>query len=242
MLYTVQNIEDKSSRVRLLRLAASGGAPPMEYQAGQYARLGFADFDPRPFSIAGPPGGQTLDFLVTRGGNGVRDYATNSLVIGEKVEVDGPFGDMTRQPDDTTPIVMIAGGSGIAPIRLLIEEYLSGDFTQPVLLYYGVRSMDEIIDLPALDEMAKTSRNFSHHVILSDTPDPGGIYRTGFLGDAVREDFEDLSGHRVFISGPPPMIRSVLPDLAALGLPAEKLHTDRENLDSADLEVLTRTG
>lgn len=240
--YNVHSIEDITPRVRLIRLSPNGeDTLPIDYTAGQYARLRFSTFDPRPFSIASLPGEELLEFYVTRGGNGVRDYMTNHLTIGERVSVDGPHGEMPELLGNDRPVLAISGGTGLVPLKVMIEQALTKGASQSITLYHGARNESELFHNDFLDALARDYPNFSYHIALSDVT-RHNQYHTGLIHDVIDRNYDDLSDDDIFIGGPPAMISAILPVLIQKKATKDRIHTDRENLTPADLEVLDKAG
>lgn len=237
--YFAQSIEDKSPAVRLIRLAPVDQDTAIDFLPGQYAKLAAGEFDPKPFSIGGLPGTKSLDFYITRGGDGLRNYFTTDFMIGDRVSVDGPFGTMTVNDDIQGPILAVSGGTGLVPILPILEQGLKNGWSGDVVLYHGVRTEAELYDMERLQALTGMYPNFSFHIRLSDQTD-SQTYPSGLLNAALDGDIDDLGKTSVYMAGPPPMISAVLPVLVSKNLTAVNLYTDKENLSPQDLDVLNK--
>src|SRR5262245_41855617 len=111
-----------------------------DFRAGQYARLGFANLPMRDYSMANRPDAQLLEFDIRDVGDGASRYAVRRLALGETVTVAGPFGDAHLRADHAGPIIAIAGGSGLAPVKSIVETALHLGHARAIRLYFGVRS------------------------------------------------------------------------------------------------------
>lgn len=233
----VTGITDLARGVRMIGLTPETDQR-IDFCAGQYAMLSFGDASPRPYSIASAPGARELSFYIRDTGNtgGNSAYAAHHLQIGENVAFDGPYGDAHFVHDAQSPVIAIAGGLGIAPIKSVVETALEGGFSKPLHLYLGVRNEDELYLKNHFIELGKRHGNLTFVPVLSDAPQNGdnGTYRHGMVSDAVGADFEDLSTHRAYIAGPPAMIAATMDMLGARGIPDERIHCDNPGHDAPD--------
>ena len=122
---------------------------------------------------------------------------------------------------------MIAGGTGFAPIKSLIEHALHIDDKRQISLYWGVRTQADLY----MNETAQLWANEHEHIkyipVLSDIDESESWSgKTGFVHEAVLEDFSDLSEHDVYACGPPPMINAVVESFPEQGLMRERLFSD----------------
>ena len=247
--YTVHSYEDLSPRVRLIRMTAEDEKVPFE--CGQYVKIIINGYDPRPFSIASTPENPDLEFYISRPAEGeakgsLREFLTAELCAGQKLEIDGPFGQMMTPPqtkdEQPSTIYGLAGGTGIAPIAALITKILEQGHDGQIVLYYGVRDEEDLFVLNDFQNLAHKFENFRYEIILSDAADHSR-YRRGFAHEALIQDLgedADLSAAAVYLSGPPVMVSASLPPLLEKKLRAENLHTDRENLGESDLAILAK--
>ena len=117
----------------------SGG--PFDFSAGQFASVTFAGCAPRDYSMANVPGDPILEFHVRRSvGGTVSAYVAETLKIGDSVRVEGPFGASYLRESHRGPIIAVAGGSGLAPIKSIVERALAQKLPQHIHLYFGVRT------------------------------------------------------------------------------------------------------
>lgn len=247
--YIIHSYEDISPRVRLIRMIPE--ADEMPFECGQYVKILKNGYEPRPFSIASTPRAQYLEFYIGRPGDdedndGLRSFLSTDLCAGQKIEIDGPFGEMkiTRNSEAAPATIYgLAGGTGISPVRALIVQALEQGYDGPIVLYYGVRDEEDLFILSEFQSLAQRYKNFRYEIILSDAEDYSR-YRRGFVHDALIVDLgedEDLQEAVVYLSGPPVMISASLQALLDKKLKAENLHTDRENLSDTDLAILAKS-
>jgi CDP-4-dehydro-6-deoxyglucose reductase, E3 len=139
----------------------------------------------------------------------------------------GPLGIFFLREDSTRPILLVAGGTGFAPIKAIIEHALAANIQRPLHLYWGVRARRDLYRHALAESWAQAYPQFRYTPVLSEPmPDDHWTGRTGFVHEVVAADHTDLSGHAVYGSGPPPMIEAIKQSFFARGLPPEQLHYD----------------
>ena len=202
---------------------------PYPYRAGQYATLEVPMWPRvwRPYSVAcAPRGDGVLTFQVKAVPAG---WVSNALVRrtnrGDVLRLGPPAGTMVLQPGCRAPLLMLGGGTGIAPILALVQE-LAGQPAanrQTVEVFYGARSTSDLYALKELSELAKRHSWLSVETTVTDGPGGGGL--RGALPDAVarRGPWDD---YEAFISGPPAMVRRGVRALYAAGVAREYIRHD----------------
>ena len=179
-----------------------------------------------PFSIASPPEAlPRLEFGIK--GLGAFSKAIGDLKPGERVYLDGPYGVFSVDTfPDASGYVFVAGGIGITPVMSMLRSLAARRASQPLWLFYGNPSCDEIIYDEELTRLA--SRLNLHRVdVLQDAP-PGWDGETGKLTRAILERHlpADRRGLAFFLCGPPPMIKAVRSELTDLGVPATHIRSE----------------
>lgn len=133
------------------------------------------------------------------------------------------MGTFVAREDSERPLLFVAGGTGFAPVKALIEHFLHLGTRRPMRLYWGARHLSELYlrDLP----MAwQRDRHLHYEPVLSDASGPG--LRTAMVHEAVLADLPDLSAHDVYMSGPPSLIEAGRRAFPAAGLPEDRLFYD----------------
>jgi CDP-4-dehydro-6-deoxyglucose reductase len=214
----------------------------LQYLAGQYLEFILRDGTRRQYSIATPPhADEQLQFHVRHMPGGV--FTDNLFGLGPQpvkerdiLRVEGPMGTFFLRADNPGPIILLASGTGFAPIKAIAEHIFaeginredSGKVSRPVVLYWGARTRSDLY-LDSLPERWATEQpNFRYVPVLSEArPDDAWTGRTGFVHRAVMEDFPDLSRHQVYACGVPIMVNSARRDFTALcGLPEDQFFAD----------------
>jgi CDP-4-dehydro-6-deoxyglucose reductase/ferredoxin-NAD(P)+ reductase (naphthalene dioxygenase ferredoxin-specific) len=202
----------------------SGG--PYNFSAGQYAALTFETMPPRDYSMANTPGTNTLEFHARFLPDGaVTPHIQNCLKVGDKVKVQGPYGTAYFRENHKGPVIAVAGGSGLAPIKAILKTALNKGVQQHITFYFGVRADVDLYLDDDFNELSKLHKNFTFVPVIAE-PSSKTHYRTGFLNDAIEQDFSNADGYKAYIAGPPIMVESVVKTLKNLGIQKEDCHAD----------------
>ena len=212
-----------------LRLPA---AESFEFQAGQYLDVILSGGRRRSFSIASPPhDSRLLELHVRKVAGG---EFTESLFGAEAARtlltIEGPLGQFTYRPpladsDKASPIVMIGGGTGLAPLYSMLRYVVETGSARDMRLYWGVRSERDLYAHADLLDLQRQARTLRYVPVLSE-PSPAWTGRTGFVHEAVLHDIGDLAPYEVYASGPPAMVTAVRREFQLHGVPASRLYFD----------------
>ncbi len=201
----------------------------LQFLAGQYVDILLADGRRRGFSLANPPHADDLLELHVRHvpGGFFTDHVFERMKDKALLRFQGPLGTFFLREDSPRPIILMGGGTGFAPLKGMLEHAFHIGLEQSLHLYWGARAKVDLY-LDALPrQWAAEHANFRYTPVLSEPcPEDDWQGRTGWVHEAVATDYPDLSGHDVYMSGPPPMIEAAKPVFAALGLPVEQLFYD----------------
>jgi CDP-4-dehydro-6-deoxyglucose reductase/3-phenylpropionate/trans-cinnamate dioxygenase ferredoxin reductase subunit len=216
-----------SSDVTILQLRYPIGTRAA-FRAGQYLRVLFPDGDSRNYSLANDPArndGAELHIRHVPGGR-FSCEVLSKLSVGGALEVEVPFGQFVLEEDSGRPLVMLATGTGFAPLQAMVLDQIRRRATRPVTLYWGARRCEELYALPLAGEWAARFPWFSFIPVLS-RPDAGWAGRAGWVHNALLEDRLDLSGCEIYACGNPAMTADAARELAARGgLSAAAYHCD----------------
>ena len=200
---------------------------PFLFLAGQYVDILLADGRRRSFSIASPPSaGSPLELHVRHvPGGHFTSFVFDRLKERSLLRLEGPLGGFFLREEESEPIVMVGGGTGLAPLNAMIEEGRHQGLDRPIHLYWGVRSERDLYATSRIAEWQADLPGFRFTPVLSE-PGQDWSGRTGWVHEAVLEDYPDLSGIAVYASGPPPMITAVQAEFPPRGLHPDRLHFD----------------
>ena len=202
----------------------------LQYLAGQYVDFLLKDGKRRSFSLATPPhDDQLLELHIRHIPTGLFTDALFMQYKGREIlRFEGPLGSFYLREDSDKPIVFVAGGTGFAPIKAIIEHALYHKLDREMVLYWGARALPDLY-LPGLPGQWQSEHdNFKFVPVLSEPrTEDAWIGRTGFVHAAVLEDYPDLSGHQVYACGAPAMIDAARRDFTQLrALPADQFYAD----------------
>lgn len=222
---TVEAVEDVHPDIRIIRIRPDNKT--VSWLAGQYMELVFAGMPARPYSIASAPHTNIFEFHIRNAkGGGVSEHIVKALKTGDKLTLRGPFGSAATIPGDKMPLLLIAGGMGLSPLKALIEDALHRNRPGPITLYWGVKTKEDLYLAKTFEAMAKAHPHFKFIPVIQD--------KTGRqVGDAVAADFKDLSATRIYLAGSPAMIASILPQLQKNGAQDNFIHGDDTALSRA---------
>lgn len=181
----------------------------LQYLAGQYIDVLLKDGRRRSFSIATAPEDDALLELHVRHipGGYFSGALFNEYRGREILRFEGPLGTFYLREESDKPVIFIAGGTGIAPIKAVIEHALHHAVQRPMVLYWGVRSLRDLYLPDLAGSWQSKHRDLRFIPVLSDPlPEDRWQGRTGLVHKAVMADFPDLSGYQVYACGGPPMI------------------------------------
>jgi CDP-4-dehydro-6-deoxyglucose reductase, E3 len=200
----------------------------LQFLAGQYIDILMKDGKRRSFSLANPPHeDQRLELHIRYYEGGLfSEYAFKDLKDKALLRIEGPLGQFTLQESDR-PIIMIAGGTGFAPVKSLVEHALEKNDLRPIHIYWGARTKSDLYFNDVVNQWSIDHDHIKYIPVLSEVDsliDWDG--KTGFVHEAVLEDYSDLSGHDIYACGPPPMVNAVVESFPKQGLNKERLFSD----------------
>jgi CDP-4-dehydro-6-deoxyglucose reductase len=203
----VEKVDKPAEDVAVLNLKLPTGER-LQFLAGQYIDILMKDGKRRSFSMANAPHDDAylqLHVRKTPGGSFSR-YVFEEMKERAIVRFEGPLGTFYLREDSDKPMIFVAGGTGFAPIKAQIEHMLHHTTDRQMVLYWGVRALRDLYmpDLPI--RWQQDNPNFTYIPVISDPlPEDQWPGRTGFVHQAVLDDFPDLSGYQVYACGAPGM-------------------------------------
>ncbi|SOY93937.1 Ferredoxin:Oxidoreductase FAD/NAD(P)-binding [Cupriavidus taiwanensis] len=202
------------------------GAGALDYRPGQYLKLLSADGLARSFSMASVPRDGRIDLHVRRiPGGAFTDGILPRMRAGDAIEVELPLGTFFYRESDYRPLLMVATGTGLAPIKAILESLMDDPDCPPVSLYWGMRQAQDLYlhgEIPAWGERLY---EFRYAPVLSRAgADWQG--RRGYVHDAALADLGDLSDYAIYLCGSPDMIRDARAAFIAHGASPDHLYAD----------------
>jgi CDP-4-dehydro-6-deoxyglucose reductase, E3 len=197
----------------------------LQFLAGQYIEFLLKDGSRRSFSMGNAPHDDALIQLHVRHvpGGQFTDHVFGKMKERDILRLEGPLGTFFLREDSHKPIVLVASGTGFAPIKSIVEHALHKGIARPIVLYWGGRRPKDLY----MDALAKQWPIKYVPVVSDALPEDRWTGRTGFVHRAVMEDFPDLSAHQVYACGVPVMVDSARRDFTGqCGLPEEEFYAD----------------
>jgi CDP-4-dehydro-6-deoxyglucose reductase, E3 len=224
----VEKVEKPAPDVAVLSLKLPA-QERLQYLAGQYIDILLKDGKRRSFSIANAPHHDQYVELHIRH---IADGQFTSFVFNEMrdraiLRFEGPLGSFFLREESDKPIIFVAGGTGFAPIKAVLEHAFFKHIDREMVLYWGCRSRADLYmaDIPV--QWAKEYPHFTFIPVLSEPKaEDNWQGRTGFVHQAVCDDFESLAGYQVYACGAPVMIDVSQKAFTERGLPEDEFFAD----------------
>jgi CDP-4-dehydro-6-deoxyglucose reductase len=197
----------------------------LQFLAGQYIEFLLKDGARRSFSMGNAPHDDELIQLHVRrvAGGQFTDHVFGKMKERDILRLEGPLGTFFLREDSAKPIVLVASGTGFAPIKSIIENALHKGVTRPMVLYWGGRRPKDLY----MDALARQWPIQYVPVVSDALPEDSWTGRSGFVHRAVMQDFSDLSGHQVYACGVPVMVDAARRDfIQQCKLPEEEFFAD----------------
>ena len=202
----------------------------LQFRAGQYIDILLKDGKKRSFSLANAPEDDALLQLHIRHvpGGQFTDQVFSAMKARDILRFNGPHGTFYLREESSKPMILLAGGTGFAPIKAIVEHAIAENCVRPMHIYWGGRARVDLYQNALPEQWAAQHANISYVPVLSEPADDDRwTGRSGLVHQAVIADFADLSGHQLYACGAPAMIDAARRDFATLrGLPEEEFFAD----------------
>ncbi|MDT7928592.1 CDP-6-deoxy-delta-3,4-glucoseen reductase [Tepidimonas sp.] len=228
----VQQLERAAPDVMIVRLQLPAN-DTFQYHAGQYVEFLLRDGARRAYSMANAPhtsqaGTPFLELHIRHmPGGKFTDHVFGALKEKDILRIEGPFGSFYLREASDKPIILLASGTGFAPIKAIVQHMQHKGIVRPTWLYWGGRRPHDLYQDAWVRETAAALPHLTYVPVVSDAlPEDGWSGRTGFVHQAVLADHPDLSGFEVYACGAPIVVESARRDYAAAGLPEDAFYAD----------------
>jgi len=201
----------------------------LQFLAGQYIDILMPDGKHRSYSLANAPhDDEFLELHVRHYEGGLfSEFAFHHLREKTLLRIEGPLGTFFLNETSNRPIIMVAGGTGFAPVKSIIEHAKHKQLQRQIHLYWGARSKEDLYLHELASEWADNMSGFNYIPVLSDPKNNDSWDgRTGLVHEAVLNDFADLSGYEVYTCGPPLMVHAVRDTFIERGLMEDAIYSD----------------
>ena len=221
---TVVGLHQMTDEIRLIRLRLKDRRA-FRFAAGQYLTLMPEGAPARHYSMASRPDEELVDLHVAAvPGGQTSNHLMSSIETGSRVSVRGPAGSAYLRDAHHGPVVAVAGGSGLAPIKSIVETALVTGMAAPIRLYFAARAEKNLYLVEHFAMLMKRFANFSFIPVMSG--ERGNERRTGRIQDAVAADHGSLIGYKAYVAGSPSLVGAVTPMLVARGAALRDIHAD----------------
>lgn len=200
----------------------------LTFEAGQYINIVLDDGQRRAFSYANRPGAGGLIELHVRlmPGGRFTSHVFQDMKVGDEIRFEGPLGRFTLQ-DSLQPILLVAGATGFAPVKSILEDAFARGVQRPMRLYWGARRPQDLYMLEQCEQWQREHNNFTVVPVISEPAgDDGWSGRTGLVHEAILADFPDLQGYEVYLCGSVRMVEAAAPAFVAQGLDENACFSD----------------
>lgn len=202
----------------------------LQFLAGQYIDFQLKDGRARSYSLANPPHDDALLELHIRHvpGGLFSEQVFSTMKERDILRLKGPLGSFFMREDSDKPMIFVAGGTGFAPVKAMLEHAFATHMDRQMVLYWGARALKDLYLAELPQRWLAEQPNFSFIPVLSaPRPDDCWQGRTGLVHEAVLADFGDLSGYQVYACGAPVMVDSARDSFVKTrGLPEDEFFAD----------------
>ncbi|WP_130538270.1 NAD(P)H-flavin reductase [Thiomicrorhabdus indica] len=198
-----------------LRLKAN---TPIEFHAGQYILLGLDPEELKPFSIAAAPDGSgEIECHIRKNRQSPWMQALFTKQSGDTLYWQGPINHVSLAKNNSLPTIFVAGGTGFALVKALLETQLADQLSHPIHIYWGVRQAVDLYQHNWLVQLCQQHSNIDYTPVISEQ-EHNWHGTTGSVHKKVLQDFASLAEHLVYLCGPPDMQKAAKPAFLAAGL------------------------
>ena len=220
---TVVSIEELTHDIRRVRIKP---AKPLGFSPGQYATLQFTPDHIRPYSWAGLPGDEEMEFQIRQvPGGRVTEFVFMKLAVGDAIRVSGPLGTAFLRKKHEGPILCVGGGTGIAPVISIVRGAIEAGMKNPIHLYFGVRSQEDLYDAERLEQLATEHGAMKVNIVVATGAVTNG-QRVGLVTEAIKADHPNLKDFCAYFCGAPAMVEALNSLAKDLGMESSKIHAD----------------
>lgn len=199
---------------------------PLRWLAGQYLDVLTDDGGRRSFSIANASGSELIELhlRVVPGGR-FANWVAHDMPLRTILRFEAPLGAFFIRGDTRRPMVFMAGGTGLAPVRAMLQECVQRGETRPMTLFWGARAQRDLYCDAELRELSEHCPSLRYVPVLSE-PDADWQGARGWVHEAVLRHVPDIAGHELYMSGPPPMIEAGKRAFTEAGLDPARMYYD----------------
>ena len=224
----IQSVTQMSHDVKCVKLLLPAGKK-FDYLPGQYLEIFLDKNGKSAFSIANAPGSREIELHIRHTPDGASSDEIDDLLNNNSlISIEMPRGDCILKPENSNHLVFIAGSTGFAPFKAMLETSFKNNRQQTISLYWGGRTLEDLYLHKLITEWDKNYENFNYIPVVSEQGSQlTWTGRTGLVHEAVLEDFQDFSkGIEIYIGGSPAMVYAGFDAFKSRGLPEDRIYSD----------------
>lgn len=205
---TLSRVENLSDSTITFDIQLDEGQPDIHFLAGQYVNVGIpGTTETRSYSFSSKPGNRLTGFVVRNVPNGkMSEFLSKNVKAGDKMTFTGPFGSFYLR-DVTRPVLMLAGGTGIAPFMSMLQVLEEKHSEQPVRLVFGVTNDFDLVAIEKLNELQEKHAWFEYRTVVAHADSQHE--RKGYVTSHVENDWLNQGDVDIYLCGPVPMVEAV---------------------------------
>ena len=211
----------------------------ISFSAGQYINIILDDGERRAFSFASAPHNANnieLQIRLVPGGR-FTTHVFAGMKVGDPIRFEGPLGDFVLR-ESSRPIIFVAGATGFAPVKSMVEDAFHRGLKRPIHLYWGVRQLRDMYLAHLPEQWQREHENFKFHPVLSEPgPEDAWTGRTGLVHEAILQDFPSLAGNEIYACGSVRMVEAIFPKLKGQGAKEGMCFSDAFTISARSMAI-----
>lgn len=205
---TLSRVENLSDSTITFDIQLDEGQPDINFLAGQYVNVDIpGTTETRSYSFSSKPGNRLTGFVVRNVPNGkMSEFLSKNVKAGDKMTFTGPFGSFYLR-DVTRPVLMLAGGTGIAPFMSMLQVLEEKHSEQPIRLVFGVTNDFDLVAIEKLNELQEKHAWFEYRTVVAHADSQHE--RKGYVTSHIENDWLNQGDVDIYLCGPVPMVEAV---------------------------------
>ena len=211
----------------------------ISFSAGQYINILLEDGERRAFSFASAPhNAQNIELQIRLvPGGRFTTHVFEKMKVGDAIRFEGPLGDFVLR-ESNRPIIFVAGATGFAPVKSMVEDAFHRGLKRPIHLYWGVRQRRDMYLAHLPEQWQREHDNFKFIPVLSEAgPEDEWNGRTGLVHEAILQDFPSLAGNEIYACGSVRMVEAVFPKLKGQGAEEGMCFSDAFTISARSMAI-----
>jgi len=229
---SVVRVEKLTSKIKLLRFDL--GDQEINFKPGQYIQLKAPAYEGnkeevyRAYSVASSVKDKhAIELLIGYTGGIATTYVHNHLKEGDRVRINGPYGDFYYHEEDDSLVILAAAGTGMAPIVSILQNMIDNNIKRKTFFFFGAKNMEDLFLLDKIKYFEETLEDFKFIPTLSREESPEWTGEKGRVPNSIEKYIEKGGNYSAYLCGSPAMIDSIVVALQEKDIPIEKIYYDK---------------